>query len=200
MGVPLIMKVPGVTQAGTETDALATHVDLATTLCALGGVDIATHPHCRGSTSPRPRRSVGVAADYVFFSQDAAQSDLIANTRYAVRGFFDGETKYARYYGIGGGVDRAGNVDERPKLFGEDAAFEDHDHEWYEPADDPHELINLANDVGRKGELREHSTGCSRSSSPNSATKPAIRDRREHLVRRSAGSGRVPARLRASTR
>ena len=28
--------------------------------------------------------------------------------------------------------------------------------EWYQPADDPHELINLANDVGRKGELREH--------------------------------------------
>ena len=36
------------------------------------------------------------------------------------------------------------------------AAFEDHDHEWYEPADDPHELVNLANDVSRKGELRDH--------------------------------------------
>ena len=94
--------------------------------------------------------------DYVFFSQDAAQSDLIANTRYAVRGFFDGETKYARYYGIGGGVDRAGNVDERPKLFGEDAAFEDHDHEWYEArrrssrVDQPRERRRA------KGELREH--------------------------------------------
>ena len=112
----------------------------------LSGVDLSP-ALADPSASPR---------DYVFFSQDAAQSDLIANTRYAVRGFFDGETKYARYYGIGGGVDRAGNVDQRPKLFGEDAAFEDHDHEWYEPADDPHELINLANDVGRKGELREH--------------------------------------------
>ena len=92
--------------------------------------------------------------DYVFFSQDAAQSELLANTRYAVRGFFDGTTKYARYYGIGGGVDRAGTPDPRPKLFGEDAAFEDHDHEWYEPAEDPHELVNLANDVGRRHELR----------------------------------------------
>ena len=73
-----------------------------------------------------------------------------------MRGFFDGETKYARYYGIGGGIDRAGAVDPRPKLFAEDAAFEDHDHEWYEPAEDPDELVNLANDVGRKTELREH--------------------------------------------
>ena len=48
MGVPLIMKVPGVTQAGTETDALATHVDLATTLCALGGVDIDDAPTLSG--------------------------------------------------------------------------------------------------------------------------------------------------------
>ena len=67
MGVPLIMKVPGVTQAGTETDALATHVDLATTLCALGGVDIDDAPTLSGvdlspaladpSASPCPRRS-----------------------------------------------------------------------------------------------------------------------------------------------
>ena len=71
-----------------------------------------------------------------------------------MRGFFDGTTKYARYYGIGGGVDRAGAVDPRPKLFAEDAAFEDHDHEWYELGDDPHELVNLANDVGRKAALR----------------------------------------------
>ena len=157
MGVPLIMKVPGMTEAGTETDALATHVDLATTLCALGGVDVDDAPSLSGvDLSPALADPSAAPRDYVFFSQDAAQSDLISNTRYAVRGFFDGETKYARYYGIGGGIDRAGKVDERPKLFAEDAAFEDHDHEWYEPAGDPHELVNLANDVGRKDELREH--------------------------------------------
>ena len=196
MGVPLIMKVPGVTQAGTETDALATHVDLATTLCALGGVDIDDAPTLSGSTSPPPspirRRRRGTMSS----SQDAAQSDLIANTRYAVRGFFDGETKYARYYGIGGGVDRAGNVDERPKLFGEDAAFEDHDHEWYEPANDPHELINLANDVGRKGELREHFNRLLEIELAELGDKAGHQGRREPLVRRSASSGRIPARLR----
>ena len=63
MGVPLIMKVPGVTQAGTETDALATHVDLATTLCALGGVDIDDAPTLSGvdlsPPSPIRRRRRG---------------------------------------------------------------------------------------------------------------------------------------------
>ena len=147
--------------------------------CALGGVDIDDAPTLSGvDLSPALADPSASPRDYVFFAQDAAQSDLIANTRYAVQGFFDGETKYARYYGIGGGVDQAGNVDERPKLFGEDAA-EDHDHEWYEPANDPHELINLANDVGRKGELREHFNRLLEIELAELATKPAIRDRRD---------------------
>ena len=58
-----------------------------------------------------------------------------------MRGFYDGETKYARYYGIGGGVRRDGTVDEHGKLFDVDADFDDHDHEWYETAEDPHELV-----------------------------------------------------------
>ena len=41
------------------------------------------------------------------------------------------------------------------KLYDVDAAFDDHDHEWYEVDDDPHELVNLAHDRGRRGELRE---------------------------------------------
>jgi arylsulfatase A-like enzyme len=136
IGVPLIMRVPGMTQAGAETNALATHVDLATTLCALGGVDIDDSPTLWGvDLFPALADPAATPRNYVFFSQDAAQSDLVANTRHAVRGFFDGEAKYARYYGIGGGVDRAGNVDDRPKLFGDDAAFEDHDYEWYELGD-----------------------------------------------------------------
>ena len=40
--------------------------------------------------------------EYVLFCQDSAQSESLRNSRYALRGFFDGETKYARYYGIGG--------------------------------------------------------------------------------------------------
>ena len=155
MGVPLIVKAPGVTQPGTETDALATHVDLATTLCALGGVDVDDSPSLSGvDLTPALADPTASPRDYVFFSQDSAQSDLIRNTRYAVRGFFDGQTKYARYYGIGGGIRRDGTPDEMPKLFDVDAAFEDHDHEWYEVDTDPHELVNLANDRGRRIELR----------------------------------------------
>jgi len=155
MGVPMTIKAPGITSPGTETDALATHVDLAATLCAIGGVDLDDTPSLSG-VDLRPALADPAASprDHVFFSQDSAQSPLIRSVRYAVRGFFDGATKYARYYGIGGGIERDGRPAESPKLFDVDAAFEDHDHEWYDLDQDPHELVNLANDPSRRDELR----------------------------------------------
>ena len=39
---------------------------------------------------------------------------------------------------------RDGTKTEEEKLFGPDAAFDDHDHEWYDTAVDPGELVNLA--------------------------------------------------------
>ena len=157
MGVPLLLKVPGTTPKGVSTDALATHVDLATTLCALGGIDAERASTLSGrDLSPVLRDPLASVRDYVLFSQDSAQSELLRNCRYAVRGFFDGETKYARYYGIGGGIRRDGTPDPESKLFDVGADFDDQDHEWYEVADDPHELVNLANDRGRRAELRDH--------------------------------------------
>ena len=157
MGVPLVFKVPGTTLAGTDTNALATHVDLATTLCSLGGIDVEAEPGLSGrDLSPVLADSSASVREYVLFSQDSAQSELLRNSRYAVRGFFDGATKYARYYGIGGGIRRDGSLDEAGKLFDVDADFDDQDHEWYETDEDPHELVNLANDRGRRAELRRH--------------------------------------------
>ena len=157
MGVPLVLKVPKVTRAGGRTKALATHVDLAATLCSLGGVGVDAAESLSGrDLSPVLADPLVSVRDCVLFSQDSAQSELLRNSRYALRGFFDGETKYARYYGIGGGIRREGNADEAGKLFDVDADFDDHDHEWYELREDPHELTNLACDRGRRRELREH--------------------------------------------
>ncbi len=157
MGVPLVLKVPKVTTAGGRTKALATHVDLAATLCSLGGVDVDAAASLSGrDLSPVLADPLVSVRDCVLFSQDSAQSELLRNSRYALRGFFDGETKYARYYGIGGGIRREGNADEAGKLFDIDADFDDQDHEWYELREDPHELANLACDRGRRRELREH--------------------------------------------
>ena len=39
--------------------------------------------------------------------------------------------------------------------FDVDSAFEDHDHEWYDLQEDPHELVNLAMDRERRNELRK---------------------------------------------
>ena len=46
--------------------------------------------------------------DHVLFAQDSAQTTGLNTVRYAVRGFFDGRTKYARYYGVGGGKPSTG--------------------------------------------------------------------------------------------
>ncbi|MFT5202506.1 MAG: arylsulfatase A-like enzyme [Candidatus Aldehydirespiratoraceae bacterium] len=153
MGVPMVIKAPSITQPGTTTDALATHVDPAATLCSLGDVDLDETPTLSGvDLTPALADTTVAPRDYVFFSQDSAQSSLIQDRRYALRGFFDGTTKYARYYGISGGVGRDGKPNRKPKLFDVDATFEDH--EWYEVNDDPHELVNLANDRGRRDQLR----------------------------------------------
>jgi arylsulfatase len=162
MRVPLYVRVPGLTTAGSSTSALATHVDLAATICAIAGVDPGSSSGVDGlglqgvDLSPvlaDPARSV---RDHVLFAQDSAQTGNLNNVRYALRGFFDGATKYARYYGVGGGKPSTGLWGKDPgrKLFDVDSDFDDQDHEWYDHGADPLELVNLAHDRGRGGELR----------------------------------------------
>ena len=93
--------------------------------------------------------------DHVLFAHDTAHTNRINNTRYAIRGFFDGRTKYARYYGVGGGKPGTGLWGKDPgrKLYDVDAAFSDQEHEWYDLVEDPHEVANLAHDRGRRSEL-----------------------------------------------
>lgn len=156
MGVPLVVKTPG-QAGGRTTEALSTHVDLATTIAAVGGVDVDHTDTLRGrDLAPVLADPSASVRDHVLFAQDSAQSELLRNTRYAMRGYFDGTTKYARYYGVGGGIRRDGTPDPAPKAYDVDAAFDDHDHEWYEVGNDPDELVNLAHDRSRREELREH--------------------------------------------
>jgi arylsulfatase A-like enzyme len=159
MRVPLYVKVPGMTVAGTVTSALGSHVDLAATICSLAGVDArATAATVQGTdlTSVFADPSASVR-DHILFAQDSAQTTELNKVRYALRGFYDGRTKYARYYGVGGGKPSTGLWGKSPgeKLFGADCAFDDNDHEWYEHDADPAELDNLANDRSRRQELRE---------------------------------------------
>jgi arylsulfatase len=165
MRVPLYMRVPGVTTPGSTTEALATHVDLAATICALAGLDPDAVAGAGGEGSglqgvdfssvlAKPDTSV---RDHVLFAQDSAQTRNLNQVRYALRGFFDGRTKYARYYGVGGGKPSSGlwGRDPGQKLFDVDCDFDDQDHEWYDHDTDPLELVNVANDRARRSELRE---------------------------------------------
>ncbi len=159
MRVPLYAKVPGITSRGTATSALGSHVDLAATICALAGVD----PTRVGATvqgtdlSPVLGDPSARVRDHILFAQDSAQTNELNKVRYALRGFYDGQTKYARYYGVGGGKPSTGLWGKSPgtKLFDTDCAFDDNDHEWYDHDRDPLELVNLANDRTRRTELRE---------------------------------------------
>jgi len=156
--VPLYVKVPGTTSPGTVTSALGSHVDLAATICALAGVD----PARSGATvqgadlTPVLSDPTSSVRDHILFAQDSAQTTNLNRVRYAVRGFFDGQHKYARYYGVGGGKPGTGLWGKSPgrKLFDVDCDFDDNDHEWYDQDTDPHELVNLANDPSRTADLR----------------------------------------------
>ncbi len=156
MNVPLYVRVPGVTRAGSHTEALGTHVDLAATIAALGGID--DHPTLSGvDLSPVLSDPQASVRDHVLFAQDSAHTPEINHTRYAYRGFFDGTTKYARYYGVGGGIPGQGlwGRPQGSKLYDVDADFADQEHEWYDHAEDPDELVNFAWDRGRRSELRD---------------------------------------------
>jgi arylsulfatase A-like enzyme len=156
LGVPLMIRAPSWTDPGAETESLSTHVDLAATIAAMGGAEPAQRDRLSGEdlsavlTDPAAH-----VRDHVLFAQDSAQSELLRNSRYAVSGYFDGTNKYARYYGIGGGVQRDGSAAESPKVLGPHAAFDDQDHEWYVVGDDPDELVNRANDRAHRRTTRE---------------------------------------------
>ncbi|HEY8543985.1 MAG TPA: sulfatase-like hydrolase/transferase [Acidimicrobiales bacterium] len=154
MKVPAVVKVPGTTTPGAVSTSLTSHVDLARTICGLAGVE--PPPEMRGvDLGPVLADPTAQVRDQVFFCHATAHTSNIRATRWVIRGSFDGRYKYARYFGVGGGLpndDLSGKP--TPMLYGPDAAFEDQEHELYDLQEDPHELVNLAHDPGRKAELR----------------------------------------------
>jgi arylsulfatase len=159
MNVPCHVKIPGVTAAGSVSGSLASHVDLAPTICSLAGVDPSNVEGLAGvDLLPMLSDPSTAVRDHVMFAMDAAHTSHIRQTRYALRGYFDGHVKYARYYGVGGGKPNddfsvAGRTS--VKWFDVDSAFEDQEHELYDLDEDPGELVNLAIDPARAGETRE---------------------------------------------
>ena len=155
MGVPLTIKPPAgdlaMSSVGATTDALSSHVDVATTIVAAGGGD--TDQVSGRDLAPVLADPSASVREAVLFSQESAQSERLAEVRYALRGTFDGRMKYAHYYGVGGGIRRDGTPGESAPEVPVDAPFEDQEHEWYDTVEDPHELHNLANDPARRAQV-----------------------------------------------
>lgn len=156
MRIPLYIVAPGIIDAGSKCDALTSHVDLARTVGEFAGVDAAQQPGL-GGESMQPLWSSGSTTirDHVLFNQEWAWYPGVEHTRYASSAIFDGRYKYCRYYGIGGGANVAGMPLTGDSMqYGRDAHFDDHDHEFYDLQEDPHELVNLAMDHSRRSEIR----------------------------------------------
>ena len=105
MRIPLYINAPGITDAGTQTDALSCHIDLARTIAEFGGVDVGDTPTLVGeSLSPLFDDQSAKIRDNVLFSQEWPWYSGVETRRYASSGIFDGRYKYCRYYGVGGGA------------------------------------------------------------------------------------------------
>jgi arylsulfatase A-like enzyme len=154
MRVPLYVRAPGMTTAGTRTQTLSSSVDVASTICglvraidrsSLSGVDL----------SPLFADPNTAVRDHVLFAQQQGWHRSCVAERFALRGYFDGRHKYIRYYGVGGGCDSVGRgVPWAEEMrFGPDASFEDQEHELYDLASDPGEVENLASDRSRRTEV-----------------------------------------------
>ena len=161
MRVPLYVKVPGVTTAGSVTSVprQPRRPGRHHLLAGRGrrGVVGRASTVQGADLSPVLADPSASVRDHILFAQDSAQTTELNKVRYALRGFYDGHTKYARYYGVGGGKPSTGLWGKPPgtKLFDVDCAFDDNDHEWYDHDADPDELVNLANDRSRRSELRD---------------------------------------------
>ncbi len=155
MRIPLYIVAPGLTEAGTSTDALSSHVDLTATIAQLADIDVANTEIVGSSMTPLFTDQSTAIRDHVLFAQEWPWYSGVEHVRYASTGIFDGRYKYCRYYGIGGGRDALGRPLTGSRMqVGRDGAFEDHDHELYDLQEDPYEIDNLAMDRGRRLDLR----------------------------------------------
>ena len=155
MRIPLYVVAPGITKPGTVSDAMMSPVDLAATICELGGIDSEDAKLPGQSMLPIWSDPNETGREFVLFAQDWAWYDGLINTRYASRGIFDGRFKYSRYYGVGGSSTTRGTPIAHDKIFGPDSHFDDQEHELYDLFEDPGEMVNLAMDRTRRDTVRE---------------------------------------------
>ena len=155
MRIPLYVVAPGITKPGTVSDAMMSPVDLAATICELGGIDSEDAKLPGQSMLPIWSDPNETGREFVLFAQDWAWYDGLINTRYASRGIFDGRFKYSRYYGVGGSSTTRGTPIAHEKIFGPDSHFDDQEHELYDLFEDPGEMVNLAMDRARRDTVRD---------------------------------------------
>ncbi len=156
MKVPCYVKPAGDSpRGGKRSESLSSHVDLASTICGFAGVEadpgfqgvdlgpLVVRPRGEGARARalRPRHRPHVQHPGPPGGPSEGSSTAATST--------PGTTASAV---VCPNDDFSGVPTQM--LYGPDAAFEDQEHEWYDHAEDPDELANLAMDTGRRNELR----------------------------------------------
>jgi arylsulfatase len=153
MNVPLYIVSPE-WNGPRVTNNLTSHIDLAPTIFNLAGSNKKFEYKFEGKNliDILDNPSVPIR-EYVYFAQEWPWYPGVEKVRYASSGFFDGRFKYARYYGVGGGVTNMGLEMTGKMEIKRNAPFDLVEHELYDLQEDPFELNNLGQTKSSKRSL-----------------------------------------------
>ena len=158
MHVPCYVRVPGITTAG-RSRARSRPMSILLPRSARSEASTRRHNRRCGASTFRPssgnppRRSATTCCSRTTPRTRHDQRHVLRNPWFLRR-----TNEVPRYYGVGGGKPSTGLWGKDPghKMYDVDAAFEDQEHEWYDLSEDPHELVNLAHDRGRRARAQEN--------------------------------------------
>ena len=155
MNVPLYIVSPE-WNLPRVTHNLTSHIDLAPTIFNLAAPNKKFEYSFKGNSLIDLLEDPSEAIrEYVYFAQEWPWYPGVEKVRYASSGFFDGRFKYARYYGVGGGVTNLGLEMKGKMKIKRDAPFDLVEHELYDLQEDPFELNNLGHTKSSKVILTE---------------------------------------------
>jgi arylsulfatase A-like enzyme len=133
------------------THNLTSHIDLAPTIFNLAAPNKNFEYSFKGNSLIDLLEDPSEAIrEYVYFAQEWPWYPGVEKVRYASSGFFDGRFKYARYYGVGGGVTNLGLEMKGKMKIKRNAPFDLVEHELYDLQEDPFELNNLGHTKSSK--------------------------------------------------
>ena len=140
--------------AGQRSESLSSHVDLARTICGFAGVE--PDDGMQGvDLGPLVADPTATVRDHVLFAHATAHTATSGRPAGRSAGSSTAATSTPATTASAAACPTTTSPACPPRCStAPTPAFEDQEHEWYDQQEDPHELVNLAMDNGRRSELR----------------------------------------------